>query len=245
MLPNLVNISAQISSISILNGMNFKVWKEAVVIELNCIDLELALQVEKLILTPDNLQEKRFRALFLRVKDKKNVREYIMEMSNLAAKLKSLKLELGEDLIVHLSFKVEVELQLGKKIKAINSDRGGEYYDRYDKSGEQHLRPFAFFLRECEIVPQYTMLGKPSMNGVTERKNWILKDMKEGIDYKETFYTVSSKDSFRTVMILVAHSDLELHQVDVKTVFLNGDIDETIYMMQPENLVSNESKSMK
>ncbi|RDX68205.1 hypothetical protein CR513_52825, partial [Mucuna pruriens] len=45
-------------------------------------------------------------------------------------------------------------------------------------------------------------------------------------------------------MALVAHFDLELHQMDVKTAFLNGDIDETIYMMQPENFVSNESKSM-
>ncbi|KAK7259770.1 hypothetical protein RIF29_25383 [Crotalaria pallida] len=53
---------------------------------------------------------------------------------------------------------------------------------------------------------------------------------KEGIDYKETFSPVSSKDSFRTVMALVAHFDLELHQMDVKTAFLNGDIDETIYM---------------
>ncbi|RDX79943.1 hypothetical protein CR513_39572, partial [Mucuna pruriens] len=67
---------------------------------------------------------------------------------------------------------------------------------------------------------------------------------KEDINYKETFSPVSSKDSFRTIMTLVAHFDLELHQMDVKTAFLNGDIDETIYMMQPENFVLNESKSM-
>ena len=34
---------------------------------------------------------------------------------------------------------------------------------------------------------------------------------KEGIDYKETFSPVSSKDSFRTIMKQVAHFDLELH----------------------------------
>ena len=56
---------------------------------------------------------------------------------------------------------------------------------------------------------------------------------KEGIDYKETFSPVSSKDSFRTIMALVEHFDLELHQMDVQTAFLNGDIDETIYMMKP------------
>ena len=36
-------------------------------------------------------------------------------------------------------------------------------------------------------------------------------------------------------MALVAPCDLELHQMDVKTAFLNGDIDETVYMVQPEN----------
>ena len=67
---------------------------------------------------------------------------------------------------------------------------------------------------------------------------------KEGIDFKETFSPVSTKDSFRTIMALVAHFDLELHQMDVKTAFLNGDIDETIYMKQPENFVSADSKEM-
>ncbi|RVW53922.1 Retrovirus-related Pol polyprotein from transposon TNT 1-94 [Vitis vinifera] len=67
---------------------------------------------------------------------------------------------------------------------------------------------------------------------------------KEGIDYKETFSPVSSKDSFRIIMTLIAHYDLELHQMDVKTAFLNGNIDETIYMVQPKNFESNDSKQL-
>ena len=43
---------------------------------------------------------------------------------------------------------------------------------------------------------------------------------KECINYKETFSPVSSKDSFRIIMTLVAHFILELHQMDVKTTFL-------------------------
>jgi hypothetical protein len=46
---------------------------------------------------------------------------------------------------------------------------------------------------------------------------------KEGIDYTETFSPVSKKDSLRIIMALVAHFYLELHQMDVKTAFLNGD----------------------
>ena len=55
------------------------------------------------------------------------------------------------------SYKAEVENQLGKRIKSVRSDRGGKYYGRYDESGEQRPGPFAKFLEECNIVPQYTM----------------------------------------------------------------------------------------
>ena len=65
---------------------------------------------------------------------------------------------------------------------------------------------------------------------------------KEGIDYKETFSPISSQDSFKTIMALLAHFDLKLH--DVKTTFLNGDINETIYMVQSKNFVFGDSKKM-
>ena len=53
---------------------------------------------------------------------------------------------------------------------------------------------------------------------------------KDGVNYKETFSPVSKKDSFRIIMVLVAHYDLELHQIDVKTAFLNGNLNEEVYM---------------
>ena len=61
--------------------------------------------------------------------------------------------EKSQSLDIFKSYKVEVESQLGKKIKAIKFDRGGEYYSRYDGSGEQHPEPFARYLQECGIVP--------------------------------------------------------------------------------------------
>ena len=51
---------------------------------------------------------------------------------------------------------------------------------------------------------------------------------KEDIDFKETFFPISMKDSFKTVMALVVLFNLELYHMDVKTSFLNGGIDETI-----------------
>ncbi|RDX74524.1 hypothetical protein CR513_45727, partial [Mucuna pruriens] len=58
-----------------------------------------------------------------------------------------------------------------KKIEAIKSDRGGVYYDRYDELEEQCPRPFVIFLKECVIVSQYIMSGKPSINGMTKQRN--------------------------------------------------------------------------
>ncbi|GAB2268162.1 hypothetical protein Dimus_038698 [Dionaea muscipula] len=67
-------------------------------------------------------------------------------------------------------------------------------------------------------------------------------NQKEGVDYNETFSPVSTKDSLRIFMALVAHFNLELHQMDVKTAFLNGDLHEEIYMLQPDGFIEDDNK---
>ena len=57
---------------------------------------------------------------------------------------------------------------------------------------------------------------------------------KKGINYTETFSPISKKDSLRIILALVAHFDLELQQMDVKMTFLNGDLEEKVYMKQLE-----------
>ena len=67
---------------------------------------------------------------------------------------------------------------------------------------------------------------------------------REGIDYTETFSPVSKKDSLRVVMALVAHFDLDLQQMDVKTAFLNGNLEEEVYMKQPEGFFSSDGEHL-
>ena len=50
----------------------------------------------------------------------------------------------------------------------------------------------------------------------------------DGVDYNETFSHVSKKDSFRIIMAMVDHYDLELYQMDVKTAFLNGNLKDEV-----------------
>jgi hypothetical protein len=45
-------------------------------------------------------------------------------------------------------------------------------------------------------------------------------------------------------MALVAHYDLELHQMDVKTTFLNGDLEENVYMAQPKGFAIKGKENM-
>ena len=54
-----------------------------------------------------------------------------------------------------------------------------------------------------------------------------------GIDYEETFSSVVKFTSIRLLLAIVACLDLELHQIDVKTTFINGELNKEIYMEQP------------
>lgn len=61
-------------------------------------------------------------------------------------------------------------------MKIIRSDRGGEYYEKYDETG-QHPGPFAKFLERYGICSQYTMPGTPQQNSMVERRNPTLIKM--------------------------------------------------------------------
>ena len=70
---------------------------------------------------------------------------------------------------------------------------------------------------------------------------------KEGIDYFDTYAPVARITSIRVLMSLASIYGLYVHQMDVKTAFLNGDLDEEVYMEQPEGFVmlGNEKKVCK
>ena len=61
---------------------------------------------------------------------------------------------------------------------------------------------------------------------------------KEGLDYDETFSPVVRSESVRSVIALAAMNGLSLHQMDVTTAFLHGDLEEVVYMKQPEGFVT-------
>lgn len=60
---------------------------------------------------------------------------------------------------------------------------------------------------------------------------------RKGIDFEEIFSPVVKMSSIRIVLSLAASLDLEIEQMDVRTAFLHGDLEEEIYMIQPEGFV--------
>ncbi|GKB92887.1 retrovirus-related pol polyprotein from transposon TNT 1-94, partial [Tanacetum coccineum] len=61
---------------------------------------------------------------------------------------------------------------------------------------------------------------------------------REGLDYFDTYSPVTRITSIRMIIAIAALRNLEIHQMDVKTAFLNGDLEEEIYMNQPEGFIA-------
>lgn len=88
------------------------------------------------------------------------------------------------------------------------------------------------------IKCKWTFKIKRDHNGNIERfkARLVAKGFSQvkGFDYNETFAPVAKLTTFRVLMALANHEKLFIHQMDVKTAFLNGDLNEDIYMEQPE-----------
>eukprot|EP00253_Pinus_taeda_P013022 PITA_13022 len=57
---------------------------------------------------------------------------------------------------------------------------------------------------------------------------------KEGVNYEETFAPIAKWATIRTLFAIAAQNSWKVHQMDVKTAFLNGDLKENVFMSQPE-----------
>ena len=67
---------------------------------------------------------------------------------------------------------------------------------------------------------------------------------KEGEDYFDTYSLVARLTTIQVLLSLAASHGLLVHQMDVKTAFLNGEIEEEIYMDQPDGFVANGQEGM-
>ena len=65
-----------------------------------------------------------------------------------------------------------------------------------------------------------------------------------GIDYDETFAPVVRFESVRSVIAIAVHGNMKLHQMDVKTTFLNGELREEVFIRQPEGFIKEGKENL-
>ena len=84
----------------------------------------------------------------------------------------------------------------------------------------------------------YKLKKGPKGEILRHKARWVVRgfEQREGIDYNETFASVVKPMSYKALFAIAAAQDLEIHQMDVKTAFLYGDIDEEIFVEQPTEL---------
>jgi hypothetical protein len=78
--------------------------------------------------------------------------------------------------------------------------------------------------------------GTPGVEDARYKARLVAKGYSQvqGVDFDDVFSHVVKHSSIRILLALVAMHDLELEQLDVKTAFLHGKLEETIYMQQPK-----------
>ncbi|GJT69974.1 retrotransposon protein, putative, ty1-copia subclass [Tanacetum coccineum] len=94
----------------------------------------------------------------------------------------------------------------------------------------------------CKTVgSKWIFKKKTDMDGIvhTYKAHLVAKGYTQlyGVDYEETFSPVADIRAIRILISIAAFYDYEIWQMDVKTAFLNGYLDEDIYMVQPEGFV--------
>ncbi|BBH04991.1 transposable element gene [Prunus dulcis] len=91
------------------------------------------------------------------------------------------------------------------------------------------------------IGVKWVFKTKLNLDGsVQKNKAWLVAKgyaQKPGVDYNETFAPVARLDTIRTLVALAAQKNWKLYQLDVKSAFLNGVLEEEVYVDQPDGFV--------
>ncbi|KAG8472343.1 hypothetical protein CXB51_034269 [Gossypium anomalum] len=103
----------------------------------------------------------------------------------------------------------------------------------------------------CENSEKWMFAMQEEMESLHKNRTWNLVKLPKGkkgysqipgADFTDVFSPVVKHSSIRALLGIVAMHDLELKQLDVKTVFLHGELEEDIYMQQPEGFIVSEKE---
>ena len=130
--------------------------------------------------------------------------------------------------------------------EALNGPEGTQWHDAMQQEIDSLCKHDVWELTELPdgkqaIRSKWVFRTKCNADGSIERRKARLVAQgycqKYGVDYDETFSPVVRFESLRTVIALSVQQGLKLHQMDVATAFLNGELAEEVYVKQPEGFV--------
>ncbi|RVW41557.1 Retrovirus-related Pol polyprotein from transposon TNT 1-94 [Vitis vinifera] len=137
----------------------------------------------------------------------------------------------------------EVEVEPRRSKRAVNSTEGLMWKEAIKSEIDSILQNHTWELVDlppgCKpLSSKWIFKRKMKVDGSIDKykARLVIKGYRqtEGLDYFDTYSPVTRINSIRMVLAIAALRNLEIHQMDVKTAFLNGDLDEEIYMEQPE-----------
>nr|GEV99988.1 hypothetical protein [Tanacetum cinerariifolium] len=158
--------------------------------------------------------------------------------------------------------KTKVELQQGSQIKRFRTDRGVPRPSLRIPNGTENIGGSVVPKEVTEKVVQQPepelrkskRNNKNPKNFGSEFQLYLIKGIRDegfkqnsGIDYFDTYAPVARISTIRLLIAMASIHNLIIHQMDVKTAFLNGDLEEEVYMNQPQGFImhGNENKVCK
>ena len=129
---------------------------------------------------------------------------------------------------------------------ALNSSDKEQWKRALDSEYSAHIKNNTWTLVDLPegrkaIESRWVFKVKYNADGSVERHKARLVakgfSQEAGLDYEETFSPVAKYKSIRSLLAIANQLNLEVHQMDVSTAFLNGELEEEIYMTQPEGYI--------
>ena len=158
---------------------------------------------------------------------------------------------------------VSFTLNVDEEIGVLEPQSYKEAMTRSDK--ENWLRAMDEEMRSLEKNKTWILVEKPRQQKLVGSK-WIYKikegiprvesssykarlvakgfTQKEGVEYNEIYYPIVRHSSIRVLLSIVVQYDIILEQLDIKTTFLQGNLEEKIYMCQPEGYEEKRSRNL-
>ncbi|KAL8110234.1 hypothetical protein AgCh_026086 [Apium graveolens] len=165
----------------------------------------------------------------------------------------------SSELIQHSSYNLESE----NYDDSVEPKRSKKLFDIYNETEETQLEEELYLMGVKEPVnfkqavkkKEWKEAMEREMNSIEENKTWRLTEppkgkkiigyaQEYGVDFDEIYAPVTRLETVRILLALAAKSEWQVHHLDVKTAFLNGEICEDVYVTQPEGFEINGKETM-